>query len=130
MTTTSRWLSTRRSLLALGVGLIAFAGLSILRIRMQYALLPPAALGFILTLLMYLVPGALVALLVPRFRLMHGAVLGLLTTFVVWFEVPLRPTLVSWSAIAQSLMLFAFLGVVVCLVGSAAATWMIRLRDL
>jgi len=119
-------LFTARSLLALALGLVAFVGLSLLRIQIQYAFHPAAVLGALLTVLMYVLPGALVALLVPQFRLLHGAVLGLLTVFVVWFEVPLRSAQLSCLDVAQFIVLASLFGAGVSLAGSGAAQWAIQ----
>ena len=126
MRTPWRSLFTARSLLALALGLAAFVGLSLLRIRIQYAFHPAAVLGALLTVLMYVLPGALVALLVPQFRLLHGTVLGLLTVFVVWLEVPLRSARLSWLDVAQFIVLASLFGAVVSLAGSGAAQWAIQ----
>lgn len=124
---TSPWRSvvTARSLLALVAGLIAFVGLSVLRIRLQYAFYPASAVGFVLTVLMYLIPGAIVALVAAQFRLLHGAALGLLTALVVWFEVPLPPALLSWD-VTWFLVLIVLFGAVVSAAGGLAARWAVR----
>jgi len=126
VTSVWRQLLTTRSLLALGVGVLAFLALSLVRIRLQYGLHPVAPLGFLFTLLMYLVPGAIVGLLVPQFRLVHGVLLGVITAVVVWFEVPLPHAALSWRDIAQLASLAVLFGVVVSVAGSVAAHWVIQ----
>lgn len=125
MTSPWRSLVTARSLVALVVGLIAFVGLSVLRIRLQSAFDPASTVGFVLTVLMYLIPGALVALVAAQFRLLHGAALGLLTAVVVWFEVPLSRTLPSW-VLMRFLVLMVLFGAVVSAAGGLAARWAVR----
>jgi hypothetical protein len=126
MTLSWRSLATTRSFLALGVGLLAFGGLSILRIQLGYALHPAAPIGLVLTALMYLIPGAAVGLLVPQFRLLHGAILGLLTTVVVWFEVPMQLAPLSWTAITQFILVVTLFGVVVSAAASGTAHWLVQ----
>jgi hypothetical protein len=126
MTSPWRSLTTGRSLLALGAGLIAFTALSILRIRLQYTFHPSAIFGLLLTVLMYLIPGAVVGLLAMQFRLLHGAVLGLLTAFVVWFEVPLQRAVLSWIDVAEFLVLMLLFGFVVSAAGGVAAHWAVQ----
>ena len=126
MRTPWRLLFTVRSLLALGLGLAVFTGLSILRIHIQYTFHPSATLGLALTVLMYVIPGALVGLLVPQFRLLHGAVLGLLTIFVVWSEVPLPSPGLPWLDVAQFIVLAALFGIAFSLAGSGGAYWVVR----
>jgi hypothetical protein len=123
----SHWRSllTARSLIALAVGLLAFAGLSLLRIRIQHAYYPSAVLGLTLTVLMYVIPGAIVGVLVPQLRLLHGAVLGLLTVLVVWFEVPPWPAELPRVDVAQFIAVATLFGVAVCVAGSGAASWAI-----
>jgi hypothetical protein len=126
MTSIWRSLTSGRSLLALGVGLVLFGGLSILRIRLQYALPLGATLGFALTVLMYLIPGALVGLLVLESRLLHGAILGLLTILVVWFETPLQRASLPWIGITKFLAFLGLFGVVVSAAGSLGASWTVQ----
>lgn len=117
-------ITLRRIALALFAGLVAFAFLSYLRIQIQYAAAPPPAVGVILTVLMYLLPGCLVGFLVPRSPLIPGALLGLLTVGVVWLEVPLRPGVMPWGEIAKALTAFSALGIIVCAGGSSAAAYL------
>jgi hypothetical protein len=117
-------ITLRRIALALLAGLLAFAFLSYLRIQIQYAAAPPPAVGLILTVLMYLLPGCLVGYLVPRSPVISGALLGLLTVAVVWLEVPLRPGVVPWGEIAKALTAFSALGIIVCAGGSGAAAYL------
>jgi uncharacterized membrane protein len=126
MTSAWRSLATVRSLLALAVGLITFAGLSILRIRIQYAWHPVAPIGFSLTVLMYLIPGVTVGLLASQFQLLHGVLLGLLAAAVVWFEVPLQRAAMSGTDAAQFLALIILFGAVVSAAGSVAAHWAVQ----
>jgi hypothetical protein len=121
-----RLLLNGRSLLALALGLMAFVGLSLFRIHLQFTLQPVAALGLVLTVLMYLLPGAIVALLVSERRLMHGAVLGLLTVCVVWCEVPLRSVPVSWLDLVKFVVFMVLFGVVVSTAGAGVGSWAIR----
>jgi hypothetical protein len=113
-----------RTLIALAVGVLCFLLLSLLRIRVQFAAAPQPAVGLILTLLMYFLPGFVTGLLIPRASVIPGVVLGLLTVGVVWFEVPLRPSLSSWSDLATALVAFSALGIVTCGAGCAAAGYL------
>jgi hypothetical protein len=74
---------------------------------------------------MYLIPGAIVALVAAQFRLLHGVALGLLTAVVVWFEVPLPRALPSWD-LMRFLVLMVLFGAVVSAAGGLAARWAVR----
>ena len=126
MTSIWRSLITGRSLLALGIGLMTFLALSLVRIRFQYAFHPAAPLGFFLTVLMYLIPAVAVGVLATQLRLAHGVILGLLTAAVVWLEVPLPRASLSWADVAQFVALNALFGVVVSVAGSLAAHWAVQ----
>jgi hypothetical protein len=110
-----------RTLVALGVGLLTFVVLSSLRVRVQYVAPQPPAVALLLSLLMYLVPGFVTGLFLTRGYLPAGAVLGLLTVTVVWFEAPLRAGALSLADLATALAAFAALGVIACSAGCAAA---------
>ena len=126
MTSVWRSLTTGRSLVTLGVGLILFLALSLVRIRLQYAFHPSAPVGLLLTLLMYVIPGASVGLLAPQFRFVDGVILGLLTAGVVWFEVPMQRALSSWRDVTQFVAFIVLIGVVVSVAGSLAAHWAVQ----
>jgi hypothetical protein len=110
-----------RTLVALGVGLLTFVVLSSLRIRVQYVAPQPPAIALLLSLLMYLVPGFVTGLFLTRGHLTAGAVLGLLTVTVVWFQAPLRAGALTLADLAAALAAFAALGVLTCTAGCAAA---------
>lgn len=110
-----------RTLVALGVGLLTFVVLSSLRIRVQYVAPQPPAVALLLSLLMYLVSGFVTGLFLPRGHLPAGAVLGLLTVTVVWFEAPLRAGALTVADLATALAAFAACGVLICGAGCAAA---------
>ena len=126
MTSVWRSLVTPRALLALSLGLVVFAGLSMLRIRVTYDFHPPATVGLLLTILMYLIPGMVVGLVARNFCLLHGALLGVLAAAVVWFEVPLQRALLAWTAVAQFLLMMVLFGAVIGAVGSIAAHWAVQ----
>jgi hypothetical protein len=113
-----------RTLVALAVGVLSFLILSLLRIRLQFAASPQPAVGLTLTLLMYFLPGFVTGLLTPRASVIPGVVLGLVTVGVVWFEVPLRPSLLSWGDLATAIVAFSALGIVTCGAGCAAAGYL------
>ncbi len=112
--------------MAFGVGLILFLALSLVRIRLQYAFHPTAPVGLLFTLLMYLIPSASVGLLTPQFRFVDGAVFGLLTAVVVWFEVSTQLALLAWTDVAQFVAVTVLFGVVVSLAGSLTARWTVQ----
>jgi hypothetical protein len=126
MTSIWRSLTTARSLVALGIGLMLFLALSIVRIRLQYAFHPAAPVGFLLTLLMYLIPGATVGLLAPQVRFLDGVILGLLTAVVVWFEVRMQRASLPWTDVARFAGFIVLFGVVVSVAGSLAAHWAVQ----
>jgi hypothetical protein len=113
-----------RSLLAVVIGLIAFIGLSLLRIQLPQVIQASVFVRLLATLLMYLIPGALVGALAPRSRPLHAAVLGLLTVAVVWREIPLQRAAMSGPQAAQFVLLMALFGVAVSVAGSFAARWL------
>jgi hypothetical protein len=117
---------SRVDVLAVVCGVAAFACLSLLRIEATYQLHPPEALGLVLTLLMYLIPGALVGLMAPTSPLKDGVTLGALTTLVVLVEVPLRPGFLPAADIARVAAAFLGIGVVACSIGCLAGA---RLRS-
>ncbi len=123
MTSVWRSLTTARSLVALGIGLMLFLALSVVRIRLQYAFYPTAPVGLALTLLMYLIPSATVGLLAPQFRFVDGVILGLLTAVVVWIEVRTQFVSLPWTDITQFVVFIVLFGVVVSVAGSLAAHW-------
>ena len=126
MTSVWRALTSARSLVALGVGLMLFLVLSIVRIRLEVAFYPVAPIGLALTLLMYLIPGAAVGILAPQVRFVDGVILGLLTAVVVWFEVPMQRASLPWTDVAQFAALIVLFGVVVSVAGSLAAHWAVQ----
>jgi hypothetical protein len=82
--------------------------------------------GFLLTLLMYLIPGATVGLLAPQVRFLDGVILGLLTAVVVWFEVRMQRASLAWTDVAQFAGFIVVFGVVVSVAGSLAAHWALQ----
>ena len=114
---------------AVALGAAAFVCFSYLRIQIQSTAPPAPLLGVALTLLMYLIPGAVVGCLVPRSPLVPGALLGLLTAPVVWFEVGLRLNSRFWSGLAEISLGVAALGLVGCLAGSVGAAYICRRRS-
>ena len=119
MTTTA--VAIPRTLVALAVGVLSFLLLSLLRIRIQVAAAPQPAVGLTFTLFMYFLPGFVTGLLTPRASLIPGVVLGLLTVGVVWFEVPVRVSLLSWGDLATASASFSAIGMLTCGAGCAAA---------
>ncbi len=116
-----------RALLAVVTGLAAFVGLSLLRIKLQYVLHPNAFFGLLLTMLMYLIPGALVGLLARQPKLPHAAVLGGLTVAVVWLEIPLQRAALSGGQVVQFLALISLFGVAITVAGCFVGQWMMQL---
>ncbi len=117
---------SRVDALAVACGVGAFVCVSLLRIEATYQLHPPEALGLVLTLLMYLIPGALVGLMAPTSPVKGGVTLGVLTTLVVLFEVPLRPEFLPVADVARIAAAFLGIGVVACSIGCLAGA---RLRS-
>lgn len=110
-----------RTLVALGVGLVTFAVLSSLRLRVQTLAPVPPAVSLGLTLLTYLGSGFATGLFLTRAYVLAGGVLGLLTVAVVCVEVPLRRGALNLADLAAALLAFAALGVATCAAGCAAA---------
>ena len=113
---------TARSVATLSLGLILFALLSYVRIRIQFAYSPPAALGLALTVLMYLIPAIWVGFTLQAW-LWNGIALGLLSALVVWWEIHAQLTLVPALEAVKAVALFSIFSVLMCCSGSWGANY-------
>ncbi len=116
-----RAVAVPRTLVALGAGLLTFAVLSSLRLRVQYLAPQPPAVALLTTLLAYFGAGFTTGLFLLRGYVLTGGALGLLTVGVVWLELPLRERPLALADLLTALFAFAALGVMTCATGCAAA---------
>jgi hypothetical protein len=111
----------RSPVIALAVGLALFAVLSVLRAALQPHLGNASYLGPLLTVVMFVLPGALVGALSPGHSLLYGVLLGVLAGAFVTLQVghfshitwATRPTLLTFG-------IYAGIGIILCEIGSLA----------
>ena len=111
--------SFRSPILALAVGLAVFAVGSLLREAIQPHLENTPYVGALLTVAIFLLPGALVGGWSPRHTLMHGVILGILTAVFVTLQVG-HFSRIDWTARStlQVFGVFAGVGIILCEIGA------------
>ncbi len=114
-------LSMRSPVLALAVALALFALCSVLREAMATHLANTPYLNALLTVLTFVLPGALVGAWSPRHTLLHGVILGVLAGAFVTLQLG-HFSLVRWTArpTLQILATFAGMGIILCEIGALA----------
>jgi hypothetical protein len=117
----SRRLLIRSPVLALVVGLALFAVLSLLREAIQPRLWNDSYLGGLLTLVIFVVPGALVGATSPRHSLLYGVVLGLLAGAFATLQVGHFSHIDLTAQTTRLFFLsFAGMGIILCEIGALA----------
>jgi len=114
-----------RSLVAIVAGSATFALTGAIRVQLQDSLSPEPWLAIILTVLTYVIPGAVVGIIVLRRSFVLGAALGALTLPVVMVlfgadELRFVP-LGMWY---QPMLIWLVLGIVLCPLGSLFGAWL------
>jgi hypothetical protein len=103
-------LLTRPSILALMVGALALIACSLLRVAGQPLVDGVPVIAAILTLLVFLIPGAVTGVLAPRSFFWNGAILGMIgAAFVTLQSSQFR--MPNWS----SILLYEAIGVLACI---------------
>lgn len=119
--------SIRSPVLALALGLALFALCSVLREAVQAHLGNARFVGALLTVMVFVLPGALVGALSPRHSLLHGVVLGVLAGVFVTMQVG-HFSQIHWTArpTLQVFATFAGIGIILCEIGALAGRSLAR----
>src|ERR1700704_2687132 len=110
--------SIRSPVLALALGLVLFALCSLLREAVQPYLGNAPYVGALLTVVIFVLPGALVGALSPRHSLLYGVILGVLAGAFVTMQVG-HFSHINWIArpTLQIFGTFAGIGIILCEIG-------------
>jgi hypothetical protein len=111
----------RSPVVALAVGLALFAVLSLLRETLQPHLGNASYLGALLTVAIFVLPGALVGALSPGHSLLYGVILGVLAGAFVTLQVG-HFSHINWAArlTLVAFGVYAGTGIILCEIGSLA----------
>lgn len=119
-------LSIRSPVLALAVGLALFALCSLLREAMAVHLANVPYLNSLLTVVTFVLPGALVGACSPRHTLLHGVILGVLAGAFVTLQLA-HFSHIRWTTpTLQIFATFAGLGIILCEIGALAGRALVR----
>lgn len=119
--------SIRSPVLALALGLVLFALCSLLREAIEPHLGNSTFVRALLTILVFVLPGALVGALSPRHSLLYGVVLGVLAGAFVTMQVG-HFSHIDWSArpTLRIFATFAGIGIMLCEIGALAGRGLAR----
>jgi len=114
-------LSIRSPLLALAIGLAFFALFSLLREAIQPQLANTPYLSALLTVTIFVLPGALVGASSPRHSLLYGVLMGVLAGVFVTLQVG-HFSHINWSErpTLEILGTFTGIGIILCEIGALA----------